>query len=618
MPLTSPATFFQLTAEGTPIFKGSDFFMSRKSNRNSETKRFIRVSPAESAIHKFISNKLQEGIALHRQGYLDQARVIYEEILKTTPHHFDALQLLGTLAGQQQEWQRAASFISKALKIDPKHTEAWNNLGNVKKELRQLKEALSCYDKAIALDISNADTYFNRGNALKELERLSEALDSYKKAIALKSNDAEFYYNQGIVLQDLKYFDEALESFNKALSLNPLFAKAHLSLGSVLKDLEQIDDALTSIDRAIELDEHYAEAHYNRGVVLINQLRLDEAIQSFDLALSLQPNFPDTHWNRSLCHLLMGNFRDGWEGYEWRFRLNSIANQKRTFNKPLWLGDTSIQDKKILLHAEQGLGDTIQFSRYVELISQLGAKVILEVQESLLVLLKNLPGLHSIITVGDNLPEFDLHCPLLSLPLALQTESHTIPLPSKNISTDPQKIKYWSQRLGIQTSLRIGIVWSGNVEHKSDKSRSLLLSQFMSCLPKNCSVFSLQKEIRNCDSEALGNSSISHFGEELKDFSDTAALCELMDVIISVDTSVAHLAATLNKPTWLLIGYPPDWRWMLDRCDSPWYPSMKLYRRRSLHNWNEALENLKDDLEGLVELHVTKSFTRLPKDLLDP
>jgi len=576
--------------------------MSLKSKTNTETQRVIRVLPSESATHKLIANKLQEGIALHRQGHLEQARGVYEEILKVTPHHFDALQLLGTIAGQKQEWQRAASFISKALKIDPKHSEAWNNLGNVKKELRQLKEALACYDKAIELDISNAETYFNRGNALKELDRLSEALDSYKKAIALKSNDAEFYYNQGIVLQDLKYFDEALESLNKALFLNPLFAKAHLSLGCVLNDLEQIDSALTSIDRAIELDEHYADAHYNRGVVLITLLRLDEAIQSFDLALSLKPDFPDTHWNRSLCNLLMGNFREGWEGYEWRFRLNSMANQKRTFNKPLWLGDAFIQGKKILLHAEQGLGDTIQFSRYVELLSQQGAKVILEVQKPLVDLLKYLSGLHSVFIAGENPPEFDLHCPLLSLPLALKTESHTIPPPSKNIFADSQKIQSWRQRLGTQTIPRIGIVWSGNIEHKNDKSRSLLLSQLIPCMPENCTVVSLQKEIRNCDSEVLGKSSISHFGEELKDFTDTAALCELMDVIISVDTSVAHLAATLNKPTWLLISYSPDWRWLIERSDTPWYPSVKLYRQATLHDWNEVLENLKNDLKRLVEL----------------
>lgn len=417
-----------------------------------------RNNRANQSSSKQFDHRLQEGLALHKQGYLEQAQSIYEEIIRLSPHHFDALQLLGTIAGQKSEWQRAASFISKALKINPLHPVAWNNLGNVKNELKQYKEALACYDKAIALDLVYADAHYNRGNVLKELHQLPESLDSYKKAIALQSTESEFFYNQGIVLQDLKRFEEALQSFDQAIALNPSFSKAHNNRGAVLNELERFDEALIAIERAIELDKNYAQAHYNLGTVLVNLMRVDEAIRSFDSALHLNPKFveainnrailatgkidksleetnkaplinpdlPDAHFNRSLCHLLQGNFSDGWKGYEWRFRLHSAIGKNREFLQPLWLGNFTIENKTILLHAEQGLGDTIQFCRYVDLVYERGARIILEIQKPLVSLMKKLPGGISLISDGDQLPDFDCHCPLLSLPLAFKTDRKSV------------------------------------------------------------------------------------------------------------------------------------------------------------------------------------------------
>ncbi len=273
----------------------------------------------------------------------------------------------------------------------------------------------------------------------------------------------------------------------------------------------------------------------------------------------------------------------------------------RDFYVPQWLGAESLQDKTILLHAEQGFGDTIQFCRYVPLVAKLGAKVILEVQRPLVKLLSGLEGVSLIVARGDKIPVFDYHCALLSLPLAFRTELHTIPSVSRSIVSDKSKAANWATTLGKKTKPRVGLVWSGSTIHQNDYNRSLVLSQLLPYLPSNCEYVSLQKEIRDTDREVLvKQSGIRHFGSNLNDFTDTAALCELMDVVMSVDTSVAHLAGTLGRPTWVLLPFLPDWRWLLDREDSPWYPSLKLYRQEKIDNWDSVLEKVKTDLEKMV------------------
>jgi ADP-heptose:LPS heptosyltransferase len=266
----------------------------------------------------------------------------------------------------------------------------------------------------------------------------------------------------------------------------------------------------------------------------------------------------------------------------------------------LWLGAESLKDKTILLYAEQGLGDTIQFCRYIESVAELGAKVILEVQKPLVNLLKNSKGLSQIFANGDTPTNFDYQCPLLSLPLAFKTELHSIP-PPQSIFTHKEKFTEWQAKLGKKSKPRIGIVWSGSTEHKNDRNRSLTLSKLLPYLSPNVEYICLQKELRSVDKELLSeHRQIKYFGDALKDFTDTSALCELMDVIISVDTSVAHLAGTLGKPTWVLLPYSPDWRWQLDKNDSPWYPSAKLYRQEKICEWNGVLEKVRADCEKLV------------------
>ena len=330
--------------------------------------------------------------------------------------------------------------------------------------------------------------------------------------------------------------------------------------------------------------------------------RLEEALSSYDKAISLQPDYAEAYWNSAICYLLAGNFTDGWPRYEWRWQSESMSKTAgvRNFSQPLWLGAESIKDQTILLYAEQGLGDTIQFSRYVKLVVKLGAKVILEVQPSLVKLLSDLEGISQIIVKGDKLPHFDCQCPLLSLPLAFKTEIKTIPSASQNIYSDIEKVAKWQAILGEKTKPRVGIVWSGSATHKNNHQRSLTLSKLITYLPSDYEYVSLQKEISDVDKEVLTKHiEIKHFGGDLKNFADTAALCELTDIVISIDTSVAHLAGTLGKTTWILLPYSPDWRWLLDRNDSPWYTSVKLYRQEKINDWDGVLVNIQSDLKEL-------------------
>ena len=581
---------------------------------------------------------VQQGLNLHQRGNLNDAQNIYEQILSIQENNFDALQLLGALFAQVKKYPQAIKFLSKAIIVDPNHAGCFSNLGISFQKLRRLEEALSSYDKAISLQADYAEAYSNRGAVLQELKRFDEALSSYDKAISIKGDYAEAfnsrgtvleelkcleealssyhkaisinkdyteaYYNRGNVLHKLKRLEEALSSYDKAISLHEDYAEAYSNRGLVLQDLKRLEEALSSYDKAISLHEDYAEAYSNRGTVLEELKRLDEALSSYEKAISINKDYAEAYWNSSICYLLAGNFNEGWARYEWRWQSKSISKTAgiRKFSQPLWLGTEVLKDQTIFLYAEQGLGDTIQFSRYVSLVAGLGAKVVLEVQPSLVKLLSYLEGISQIISKGDKLPNFDYQCPLMSLPLAFKTELKTIPSVSKNISTDEKKVEKWQAILGEKTKPRVGIVWSGAVNHKNDLQRSLKLSQLITHLPSDYEYLSLQKETSDVDKEVLIEyCKIKHFGDDLKDFTDTAALCELIDIVISVDTSVAHLAGTLGKNTWVLLPYSPDWRWLLDRNDSPWYSSVKLYRQEKINDWESALVNIESDLKKLLK-----------------
>ena len=335
----------------------------------------------------------------------------------------------------------------------------------------------------------------------------------------------------------------------------------------------------------------HAEAYYNRGIALQSMLRLPEALESYRRAVALRPDYALAHWNESLCRLLMGDFEGGWREYEWRREVREFAPQYHDFPRPLWLGEQEVAGRTILLHAEQGFGDTLQFCRYASLLAARGARVILEVQPPLKSLLTRLSGPAMVLAQGEPLPEFDLHCPLMSLPLACGTTLDTVPAAERYLTADPERVAACSARLGNTARPRVGLVWSGNPAHGNDYARSIALVDLLGSLDGAGVTFvSLQKDVRSHDRATLAaRADILHCGEELRDFDDTAAWIEAMDLVISVDTSVAHLAGALGKPVWVLLPYAPDWRWLLEREDSPWYPTARLFRQPRSGDWDGVL-----------------------------
>ena len=468
----------------------------------------------------------------------------------------------------------------------------------------QLTQAQVLYEEILKIQPNHHDVLHLLGVIAYQTNHLEKAVEWMDKAIALKPKFAEAYNNRGIALKLLKKFDAALGSYDQAIALKPNYADAHFNRGIALKELKQFDAAVASYDTAIAIQPDNVEAYANRGIALQELKRLEAALASYEHAIALKPDYAEGHWNKSILLLLLGDFDRGWEEYEWRWRNENLALQKRNFAQPLWLGKESLAGKAILLYCEQGLGDTIQFCRYAKSVADLGARVVLEVQEPLLNLFASLDGVSQLVEKDSFLPALDYHCPLTSLPLAFRTNIDSIPSSIPYLSSDAERIAKWQDRLGEKTKPRVGLVWSGNPQLSNDHNRSIPLSDLLNGLGNDCQYVGLQKEVRDRDKETLqSRPDIAYFGDELKDFSDTAALCELMDVVISVDTSVAHLAGALGRQVWILLPFIPDWRWLLDRSDSPWYPDARLYRQDKPGDWAGVLERVKLDLIQLSKLH---------------
>ena len=403
--------------------------------------------------------------------------------------------------------------------------------------------------------------------------------------------------NLGLTLQIESLHSEALEKFKTALVLAPKNPVILNNLGACYFSLDLFEDAIRSYKKAIYFDSRYVEAHNNLGNALVKLFQHEEALNSYDQALALDSFYVEAYWNKALALLQLGRFSEGWVLHESRWAKTSFQPIVRHFHQPIWDGSFSIADKTLLLHAEQGLGDTLQFVRYVEMVQALGARLVVEVQAPLVPLLEGLEGV-TLVKQGDPLPPFECHCPLMSLPLAFQTTLTTIPSAVPYLKHSPDKERFWSEKLGPTSQLRVGLVWSGDPRHQNDKHRSIALAELMAALPLGLNYFSLQSEIRDSDRQALDDCErLVHFGPELKDFSDTAALCAQMDVVVCVDTSVAHLSGALGKPTFLMLPYNPDWRWLLERTDSPWYPTMKLFRQAQLGSWQNALDSVGANLQ---------------------
>jgi tetratricopeptide (TPR) repeat protein len=535
------------------------------------------------------------GLTLHELNRFDEALASFDHALTLRPDYAEALCNRGLTLHELNRFEEALVSYDQALALRPDWPEALCNRALTLYEQNRFGEALANYDRALRLRPHNGEALSNRGLTLHKLKRFDEALASYDRALMLRPDYAEALSNRGMTLRELNRFEDALESYDRALALRPEFAKALSNRGNALCELDRFDEALASFDRALRVDPNYAEALSNRGVTLHAHMRFEEALSDFDRALKLRPNDADTHYNEALCRMLIGDFERGWEKSEWRWETSHTRDKKRNFAQPLWLGSGDIAGKTILLHGEQGFGDMIQFCRYVPLIAERAGRVILEIPPPLRELMSTLPDTIQIISRGDLLPYFDLHCPLLSLPLAFRTEIKTIPSACPYLSASPQEISRWDTRLGPRP--RIGLAWSGRSTHQNDRNRSVKLRALLPLLDADATFVSLQRDLRPEDGVILKDQrNIIHFGEELRDFSDTAALISNLDLVISVDTSVAHLAGAMSKPVWILLPFVPDWRWLLDRDDSPWYPTARLFRQDHTRVWDGVIERVQKAL----------------------
>ena len=548
---------------------------------------------------------------MQQNGAYVEADELYREILTLRPRHFDAIQLLGALALQSGRLDEGIELLKKAVAINGMQAPIHSNLAFAYNALRRFKEGLASANRALALQADFVDALNNRGNALAGLDSPAEALASFERALTLRPEFAQAWSNRACVLRDLGRPADALASCDQAIALQPDYADAWSNRANALSDLNRPQEAQQSYQRAIEFAPRLADAWNNLGLTLVDLNQHEQALQSYERALTLDPGFAEAHWNQSLCLLQMGRLAQGWPKYEWRWQRNRIKAGKRDFQQPLWRGDFPIDGKTILLHAEQGLGDTLQFCRYAALVSALGAKVLLEVPAELVRLLTPLDGVTQLIEQGQALPPFDCHCPLLSLPLAFKTELASIPGNTPYLFADAQASQQWAERFAHEAAnhheLKVGLVWAGgNRPHvaelrKNDARRSITLEALRPILAvPQVRFYSLQKgpaAQQRAQMPELGEQ-IVDYTDALADFADTAALVANLDLVISVDTAVAHLAGALGKPVWILNRFDTCWRWMLERQDSPWYPGARLFRQPALGDWGSVIEATREALAG--------------------
>jgi Flp pilus assembly protein TadD len=493
----------------------------------------------------------------------------------------------------------ALKAFEAAIALAPGYAEAYNARGISLFKLDRAEDALASFQRALDLNPAYAECHNNRGIVLHEMGRLDAALASFDKAVALKPDNARAHNNRGAVLGDLKHAHDALLSYDKAIALDPAYAEAFYNRGLALHDLGRFSAALASFDRAIALRPDYAEAHHNRGTVLQDLQSLEDAIRAYAAAAALRPDRAESHANQAYCYLQLGRFEPGWRLHEWRKRLPAPVGN-RSFPRPLWLGREDISNRILFVHWEQGFGDTIQFCRYGKLLKAKGANVVMSVQEPLYRLLKQMSPEVEIIHQTEVPARFDYHCPMMSLPLALGTTLATIPAEPRYLLADAALRTGFEARLPPKTRPRIGLAWRGSATHKNDHYRSIDLEGLAPLLSADSHWISVLYGAGPSGQDAVWPSELVSCADAWVDFADAAALIDCLDLVITVDTSVAHLAGALGKPVFVLLPFNADWRWLLERDDSPWYPSARLFRQRPGESWTEVIARVRDVLTRFV------------------
>jgi len=566
--------------------------LMQQRGRSREALALIEAALAANA--RVAAAHCNRGLVLAALGRHEQALASYERALALKPDYAEAFYNRGNALAVLKRFDEALASFAEAIALRPDYPLALLNRAQVLQQLGRTREALASFDLALALAPGSADAYNLRGNAHYTLKSFAAALADYDRAAALKPDAAPLHNNRGNALRELSRHEEALAAFGRAIALKPDYAEAHNNRGNALLGLNLVAEALADYDRALALKPDFADALVNRGNALHYLGRGREAIASFDAAIALSPQLAEAHWNKALTLLALGDFARGFAEYEWRWRRDSEL-KSRSFAQPQWQGE-DIAGKTVLLHAEQGFGDTIQMIRYLPLVAARGARVVLEIPDDLRPLIGG-TGVAATVRRGDALPPFDLHCPLMSLPLAFGTTLDTIPASVPYLSAPAERIAAWRARLADLTPPRVGLVWSGKPTHKNDHNRSIALTQLAPLLQTAGVTFvSLQTEYRDADRTALATAPLVRLDDALADFADTAAAIAALDLVIAVDTAVAHLAGAMGIPLWLLLPAIGDWRWLEGRTNSPWYPSARLFRQPQIGDWPGALANVAREL----------------------
>jgi len=591
---------------------------------------------------------LEKGLKYHRAGRRGPAEACYLRSLKVNPRCAPALHLLGLLAQQAGQYQKSIQWMGESLALPPgdddpvtlhslaktyfdhgqiqaarrcyqrlaellpESAKAHHGLGTTLEWLGDWEAAAACYRRALELQPDSPDIYGSLGRLQGKQGAWGEAVESCRRALALAPHRHELHTLLGYALVNAGDYGGAVEVYRRALELKPDSAYTVYGLGYFFERQGDLASAAESYRLVLRLDPRLVDAHLHLGITHLLQGEVGKAAECFERVRDLAPENPEARTFLGYLHLLEGNFPLGWSEHEYRWRTPHFLRDRRKLAQPLWRGEP-LEGSRILLHAEQGLGDTLQFVRYVPLVRARGGNVVLEVQTRLHRLLARTPGAEEVIRRGEALPEIDWQCPLLSLPMAFATELNSIPAESPYVHPDPALVAAWGQRLA-GNSLRIGLNWGGSPTFPYERWRSIPLERLAPLTHlEGATFYSLQMGPAAAQVKQLGSRvHIIDLQDEQEDFADTAAIVANLGLVISIDTSVAHLAGAMDKPVWVLLHKSPDWRWMLEREDSPWYPTARLFRQSTLGNWQDVVACVERELRELVARTALEPRSRAP------
>lgn len=609
-----------------------------------------------------IPSLLDQGLKFHQQGDIQKAKDLYLEVLSVDSANFDSLYLLGMIATQEEKNLEAIRYLDAAARTNPEHAEVKFNLAVILEKNKQTLLAIEQYKQSIIIKPDFHEARFNLAGIYLEQDKPNEALnltesiliheptfdralklkteiinrihvlnsaqefirihqnglaqiankeylqaiDSFTKALAIQPESAEAHHNLGMAFEKLGQFENAERSYRNALKYKKDSAESYNNLGNNLRELSRSAEAIECFKNALAIKAHYPEALNNLGWTLYESNKFVEAEEQFNKAITITPDFSSARFNLSMVNLMQGDFENGWSNYESRKLLATYKSQK--ILAPDWTGKENINGKTILVYAEQGMGDTIQFCRYLKQLSNLGARIIFVPQPALICILKNISGVAQVLSQGDEIPSHDYSCLLMSLPYALRNHIKSIPAVVAYIPPNEQKELFWKNKIAHINSPRIGLVWSGGYRVDQpelwgvNNRRNIPLDILSSINHPEFNFFSLQKgepaesELQSQKEHFWKTNNLHNYCKELHDFSDTAGLIANLDLVITVDTSTAHLSAAMGKPTWILNRFNNCWRWMSQGSESEWYPSVRLFRQKEKGNWNDLIAEVREQL----------------------